>query len=173
MLSLYDVSVPVFIRGLENLDVFLAKGADWCADQGRPESELTAARLIDDMHPLTAQIQRASDSAKGLAVRIGGIENVAMPDEEVTIADLRARIAKTIAVLKAAPREGFDGKEDAPIEVWTPRATMLFKGRDYVLDFAVPNFFFHVTTAYALLRKEGVPVGKADYIGAVQTRPNE
>jgi hypothetical protein len=172
MLSLYDVSVPVFIRALENMDAFLDKGAAHFAEAGRPESELTAARLYEDMAPLTAQIQRASDSAKGLAVRVGGVENVAMPDEEVTIADLKARIAKTIAFLKATPRDGFDGKEDATIEVKTPNRTMVFTGKDYVLGFAVPNFFFHVTTAYALLRKEGVPVGKMDYLGAVETKPN-
>jgi hypothetical protein len=172
MFSLYDVSVPSFIRALKNMDAFLEKGAAWFAEQGRPESELTGARLIPDMHPLIAQIQRASDSAKGLAVRVGGIENVAMPDEEVTIADLRARIARTIAVLEATPRTGFDGKEDVEVEVKTPNRTMVFTGRDYVLDFAIPNFFFHVTTAYALLRKEGVPIGKMDYLGAIETRPN-
>ena len=171
MLSLYDVSVPVFIRALENMDAFLAKGADWFAEQGRPESELTTARLIADMAPLTGQIQRASDSAKGVAVRVGGVDNVSMADEEVTIADLRARIAKTIDFLKATPREGFDGKDDARIEVKTPNRTMIFTGRDYVLGFVIPNFFFHVTTAYALLRKEGVPVGKMDYLGAIEMQP--
>ncbi|WP_205412220.1 DUF1993 domain-containing protein [Sphingomonas crusticola] len=166
MLSLYDISVPVFIRAFRNMDAFLAKGADWFAEQGRPESELTTARLIADMAPLTGQIQRASDSAKGVAVRVGGVENVAMADEEVTIADLRARIARTIAFLEATPRDGFDGKEDATVEIKTPNRTMTFSGRDYVLGFAVPNFFFHVTTAYALLRREGVPIGKMDYLGA-------
>jgi hypothetical protein len=172
MLSLYDVSVPSFIRALKNMDAFLEKGAAWFAEQGRPESELTGARLIGDMHPLTAQIQRASDSAKGLAVRVGGIENVAMPDEEVTIADLRARIAKTIAVLESAPREGFDGKEETAVEVKTPNRTFVFTGKSYVLDFVIPNFFFHVATAYALLRKEGVPLGKTDYLGPIESRPN-
>jgi hypothetical protein len=172
MLSLYDVSVPPFIRALKNMDAFLDKGAAWFTEAGRPESELTGARLVADMHPLTAQIQRASDSAKLLAVRVGGVENVPMPDEEVTIADLKARIAKTIAVLEATPRAGFDGKEDAAIEVKTPNRTMVFTGRDYVLGFAIPNFYFHISIAYALLRKEGVPVGKMDYLGAVETKPN-
>jgi hypothetical protein len=170
MLSLYDVSVPSFIRALENMDKFLDKGAAWFAEAGRPESELTGARLVADMHPLTAQIQRASDSAKGLAVRVGGVENVAMPDEEVTIADLKARIAKTIDFLKATPREAFDGKEETPVEVKTGKGSMTFTARDYVLGFAIPNFFFHVTAAYALLRKEGVPLGKMDYLGPVETK---
>jgi hypothetical protein len=167
MLSLYDVSIPLFLRQLRNMDAFLEKGASWFAEQGRPESELTGARLIDDMAPLIGQIQRASDSAKGVAVRVGGIDHVAMPDEEVTIADLRTRIARTIGLLEATPREGFDGKDEAPVEVRTPNRTMTFTARDYVLGFALPNFFFHVTTAYALLRKEGVPVGKMDYLGRV------
>jgi hypothetical protein len=124
------------------------------------------------MHPLTAQIQRASDSAKGLAVRIGGVENAAFADEEQTLADLKARIAKTIAFLKATPREGFDGKEEAQVELPTPNRTLLFSGRDYVLGFALPNFFFHVTTAYALLRQAGVPIGKMDFLGPVDSRAN-
>ena len=173
MLSLYDVTVPVFIRSLGNLDAFLAKGAEWFAEQGRPESELTEARLIEDMHPLTAQIQRASDTAKGVVTRVGGAENVSMPDEEKTIADLRARIAKTIAVLEGARREDFEDKEGIKVEIWTPSRMLVFNGKSYVLDFVVPNFFFHMTTAYALLRKAGVPVGKVDYLGAIETRPHD
>jgi len=172
MLSLYDVTVPVFIRSLKNLDAFLAKGGEWFAEQGRPESELTGARLIEDMHPFTAQIQRASDTAKGVVARLTGAEVPGMPDEEVTIADLRARIARTIAVLEGARREDFDGKEDKSVEIWTPNAMLLFNGKSYVLEFAIPNFFFHVTAAYALLRKEGVPVGKVDYLGAIERRPH-
>jgi len=172
MFSLYDISVPVFLRALRNMDAFLQKGADWFAEQGRPESELTGARLIGDMHPLTAQIQRASDTAKGVVARITGAEVPAMPDEEQTIADLRARIAKTIAVLEGARREDFEGTEDKPIEIWTPKAALLFNGKSYVFEFAIPNFFFHVTAAYALLRKEGVPVGKVDYLGSIETRPH-
>ena len=172
MFSLYDISVPVFLRALRNMDAFLQKGADWFAEQGRPESELTGARLIGDMHPLTAQIQRASDTAKGVVARITGAEVPAMPDEEQTIADLRARIAKTIAVLEGARREDFDGQEDKPVEIWTPKAALLFNGKSYIFEFAIPNFFFHMTTAYALLRKEGVPLGKVDYIGTIETRPH-
>jgi len=172
MFSLYDVSVPVFIRALRNMDKFLQKGADWFAEQGRPESELTGARLIDDMHPLTAQIQRASDSAKGVVARLTGAEVPAMPDDEQTIADLRARIAKTIVVLESARREDFEGTEDKPVEIWTPKAALLFNGRSYVMEFAIPNVFFHVTAAYALLRKEGVPIGKVDYIGDIERRPH-
>lgn len=172
MLSLYDVSVPVFIRAFENLDRIIDKGAAFFAEQGRSESELTGLRLIADMAPLAAQIQRASDTAKGVVTRVAGAENVPMADEEQTIADLKARIAKTIAVLKSADRASFDGKENATVEIKTPNRTMTFTGQDYVLGFALPNFFFHVTTAYALLRKEGVPIGKMDYLGPVETKEN-
>jgi len=172
MLSLYDVSVPLFIRSLENLDGILDKGAAFFAEQRRAEGDLSGARLIADMHPLTAQIQRASDTAKGVVTRIGGGETVAMADEEQTIADLKARIAKTIAVLKGADRAAFDGKEDMAVEIKTPNRTLVFTGKSYILDFCIPNFFFHVTTAYALLRKEGVPIGKMDYLGAIETRAN-
>lgn len=170
MLSLYDVSVPLFLRALRNLDAILDQGAAWAAEQGRPESVLTEARLIEDMQPLTAQVQRASDAAKFVCARIGGIEVPAMADDEQTIAELKARIAKTIAVLDGVPRDAFDGKEDVPVELKTRRATMLFTARSYLLDFALPNFFFHVTTAYALLRQAGVPIGKMDYIGPVEVR---
>jgi len=170
MLSLYDVSVPVFIRALENLDKILDKGAAYFAEKGRAEGELSESRLIEDMHPLTAQIQRASDTAKGVVTRIGGADNVPMADEEKTIDDLKARIAKTIAVLKSADRAAFDNKEDATVEIVTPSRTLVFTGKSYILEFCIPNFFFHVTTAYALLRKEGVPIGKMDYLGAIQTR---
>lgn len=167
MHSLYDVSIPPFIRALTNMKAFLEKARAHAAAQGWDEAELTGARLIDDMRPLTAQIQRATDTAKFLAVRVGGAENVAMADEEVTFADLAARIERTIDFLKAAPREGFDGKEDAEVVLTTPRGDTKFRGRDYVLGFAIPNFYFHVTTAYAILRMKGVPVGKLDYLGAL------
>jgi hypothetical protein len=172
MLSLYDVSVPVFIRALEILDGLLDKGAAYFAEQGRPESALTGARLIEDMHPLIYQIQRLSDTAKGVVTRVAGGENVPMADDEQTIADLKARIAKTIEVLKNADRAGFDDKETATVELKTPNRTMVFTGQSYVLGFAIPNFFFHVSMVYALLRKEGVPIGKTDYLGPIETKSN-
>jgi hypothetical protein len=119
------------------------------------------------MGPLTSQVQRASDAAKFTMVRIGGIENVAMADEEASFADLQARIAKTVAFLNSVPREAIDGKEEAPVELKTPNRTMEFTGQSYVLGFVLPNFYFHVTTAYALLRHKGVPIGKMDYLGGV------
>lgn len=167
MPSLYDISMPVFIRALENLDRILDKAAAWSGEQERSADDLAEARLASDMLPLAGQIQRASDTAKGVAARVGGLEPVAMADEEKTISDLKERIARTIAVLRAVPAAAFDGKADAAVELKTPSATYRFTGQSYVTEFAIPNFFFHVTTAYAVLRKEGVPIGKSDYLGAM------
>ncbi|GAA0307164.1 DUF1993 domain-containing protein [Sphingomonas oligophenolica] len=165
--ALYDLTVPVFLRGFHAMSGFLAKGEAFAAEKGLDPAELLNARLIEDMAPLTGQVQRASDSAKFTVVRIGGIENVAMPDEEASFADLQARIARTVAFLNAAPREAIDGKEDAPVTLTTPRGSFDFTGRSYVLNFVLPNFYFHMTTAYALLRHKGVPIGKMDFLGGI------
>ena len=164
--SLYDLTIPVFIRNLETLDRILAKGEAFAAETGIDPAELLGARLYDDMGPLLSQIQRVSDSAKGTAVRLGGIENVVMADDEQTFADLHARIAKTITFLQGVPREAIDGKEDIVVSLKTPSRTVDFTGQSYVQAFVLPNFYFHMTTAYGLLRMKGVPLGKLDYLGA-------
>ncbi len=166
MPSLYDITVPPFIKSLEAMAKFLEKGRAYGEEQGWAEDELIEARLYPDMGALTAQIQRATDSAKFLAVRVGGVENKPFPDEEKSFADLADRIAGTIAFLKAAPREGFDGKEEAEVVLTTPSRSVTFTGQSYVTNFVVPNFYFHITAAYAILRMKGVPVGKLDYLGA-------
>ena len=165
--ELYDLTVPVFLRGFAAMSGFLAKGEAFAEEKGVDPAELLNARLIEDMGPLTSQVQRASDAAKFTVVRIGGIENVAMPDEETSFADLQDRIAKTLAFLNAVPREAIDGKEDAKVELKLPNRTLEFTGRSYAIGFVLPNFYFHVTTAYALLRHKGVPIGKMDYLGGV------
>ncbi|MGN6121924.1 MAG: DUF1993 domain-containing protein [Sphingomonas oligoaromativorans] len=164
-LSLYDVSVPVFIRSLRNLSAILEKGRLHADENGLPHATLLDARLIEDMSALPAQIQRASDAAKFVAVRVGGIAPVAMEDDEASFDDLQARIAATIALLESVPAHAMDGREEDDVTVQTPRQTLHFKARDYVLHFALPNFFFHVTTAYGLLRHKGVPIGKMDFLG--------
>lgn len=162
--SLYDLTVPVFVRGFASLSNILEKGRAFADDQGIDHAELLNARLIGDMAPLTAQIQRASDTSKGAMVRLGGVPNVSMADNETSFDELQARIAATVAFLKDVPREAIDGREDATVILETPNRTVEFVGRDYVLGFVIPNFFFHVTTAYALLRQRGVPIGKLDYL---------
>jgi hypothetical protein len=166
-LSLYDVSVPVFIRALGNLSAILEKGRVFADENGLPHAELLEARLIADMAPLTRQIQSASDTAKFTAVRVGQVDTLVMADDEVSFDDLQARIAKTIAFLQAVPADSMDGREAAEVLLITPRGDVPFTGQSYVLGFALPNFFFHVTTAYALLRQKGVPVGKLDFLGGL------
>ena len=160
MTSLYAITVPVMVRAFKNLDHLLAKAAD----SGVDEAELTGARLIEDMLPLTKQVQIASDTARSTAVRIGQIEAVPMADDETTIAELRERIAKTIAYLEAAAPAGFENRETAEVILKLPSAEWKFTGLSYVTDFALPNFFFHISIAYALLRMKGVKIGKFDYL---------
>lgn len=167
-LSLYDITVPVFIRAFGNLTEILKKGEAFADEKGIAPRELLETRLIDDMYPLTAQIQRASDTAKFVPVRVGRIENLPMADEEVTFADLHARIDKTVAFLKSVDPASMADREDAEVVVKTRSSSTTFTGKSYVLGFALPNFYFHVTTAYAILRHKGVPVGKMDYIGRSQ-----
>ena len=166
-LSLYDVSVPVFIRSFGSMSAFLEKGRAYADENGMPHETLLEARLYPDMGPPTSQIQRASDSAKLAAVRVGQVANVPMADEEKSFDDLQRRIAATVDFLKTVPSDSMDGREDAEVVLTTRAGETKFTARDYLLGFALPNFFFHVTTAYALLRSNGVPVGKMDYIGRV------
>jgi hypothetical protein len=165
--GLYDLTVPVFIHHLRILSTLLDKGAAFAADRGIDPLALTGARLIEDMKPLTAQIQSACDTAKGTVTRLGELEPVAMSDDEQSFAQLQARIARTIALLEAVPQQAIDGREDAQVVLKVPNAEFSFAGRDHVLRFALPNFFFHVAMAYALLRQAGVPLGKMDYLGTL------
>jgi hypothetical protein len=165
-LSLYDISVPVFIRALGNLSKILNKGRAFAEERGMPLAELTEARLVPDMLPLTGQIQRATDAARLAAVRVGQVENVPMADTETSFEEMQARIAATVAFLKSVPAASMDGREAAEVVVKTGAGTLTFTARDYLLGFAIPNVFFHVTTAYGLLRHKGVPIGKIDYLGS-------
>ncbi|KAF7927433.1 uncharacterized protein EAE97_010108 [Botrytis byssoidea] len=160
-LSLYDISVVPFIKTLKTLSKILAKGQAHFED----ESKIINARLIDDMGDLIFQVQRASDAAKGLAFRVGGAENVALEDNEKDFAGLYTRINRTIEILEALPSTCTDGKEETEVVLKLPKEDLKFTAKDYVLNFAIPNFYFHVVTAYNILRKEGVPVGKFDYLG--------
>jgi len=167
-LSLYDASIPLFIRAFGNLSAILEKGRAFADEKGMPLGELLEARLIEDMAPLTAQVQRCSDTAKGVAVRVGQVPTIAMADTETTFEELQARIAATVEFLKTVPAASFDGREEATVTLPTPNGDIPFVAKDYVLGFALPNFFFHLTTAYALLRMKGVPVGKLDYLGGIR-----
>ncbi|MEG3088208.1 DUF1993 domain-containing protein [Sphingomonas sp. PB4P5] len=163
--ELYDLTVPALLRGFAALSAFLVKAEAWAIENDVDPADLLTARLYDDMAPLTAQIQRASDTAKGAAVRIGGLENVPMADDEISFADLQARIARTVAFLETVPPEAMHGQEARPVTLTTPNGAIDFTGRSFALGFVLPNFYFHVTTAYAILRMKGVPLGKLDYLG--------
>ena len=168
MPALYDAAMPTFIRGLKNLSSMLEKGKAFAAAQGRELSELLDARLIDDMASLTKQVQMTTDTAKFVAVRVGQIENDPWADDEASFADVQARVAKAIAFLQAASPDGFEGREDATVVLTTPSGDIPFTGSNYVHGFAIPNFFFHLSMAYALLRMKGVPLGKLDFLGAIR-----
>ena len=165
--ELYDLTVPAFVRGLRTLSTLLDKGAAFAAEQEIDPATLTGARLIEDMRPLTAQVQLATDSAKGAVIRIGELEPFPLPDTEETFTDLQDRIARTIAFLETVPRDRIDGREEATVILKTSRGEFSSTARSHVLTFSLPNFYFHLTTAYALLRQAGVPLGKLDYLGGL------
>jgi hypothetical protein len=159
-ISMYRASIPVFIRALDNLSAILKKGE---AHAG--SASFIDVRLAPDMLTLAGQVQRASDAAKGAVARLGGIDNPSFPDTEKTFAELQARIKKTIDFLQGVKPAQIDGSEQKTIEMKAGGRELKFTGLDYLLGFALPNFFFHVTTAYAILRHKGVPIGKMDYLG--------
>ena len=159
-LTLYDLSVPVFVKALGNMVAWLDKAAI----EGR-ETDLVGARLAPDMRPLTAQFQMASDTAKNAIGRLVGADAPSMPDDEASFADLRARVARTIAYLESVDPAAIAAADDREIVLKFPNGLgYRWIGRDYLVDFVLPNFFFHVTTAYAILRHAGVELGKPDFL---------
>ena len=166
-LSMYQASVPVLKRQLGSLAAILAKGAAHAAAAGIDPATMLAARLAPDMLPLTRQVQIASDGAKGGAARLAGIEPPSFADDETSFDDLQARIAKTLAFLDTIAPAQIDGSEDRAITLMAGPREFNFTGQDFLFHFVLPNFLFHVTTAYALLRHQGVEIGKMDYLGGV------
>jgi hypothetical protein len=163
---MYQASVPVLSRALTNLDAILTKAEAHAVAQKIDPDTLLAARLAPDMHPFTRQVQIASDGAKGGIARLAGIEAPSYPDTETSFSELHARLAKTISFIGGVTPAQIDGSEDRSITLKFPRGEMNFTGQSFLLSFTLPNVFFHVTTAYALLRQAGVPLGKLDYLGA-------
>jgi hypothetical protein len=169
--SLYDISIPTYRRGLQNLSSFLDKAAAHAKAHGTDLSTYAEARLAPDMHPFTRQVQMASDGAKGGAAQLAGVKPPSMPDTETTFPELKTRIAKTIAFLDTLTKDQVDARDGATIELPLPGRTMTFTPPDFLMQFSLANFLFHVTTAYALLRAQGVPLGKMDFLagGQIQT----
>lgn len=166
--SLYQVSIPVFTLGLTNLSAILDKAASYADGKKVDPKALAQARLIVDMLPLSAQIQIACDMAKGASARLAGVEIPKFEDTEATIPELKARVGKTLDFIRTVRPEQFQGAEAREIVLNSAQGTMKFTGLNYLTNFALPNFFFHLTMAYALLRKNGVELGKRDFLGPIQ-----
>ncbi|HVC37333.1 MAG TPA: DUF1993 domain-containing protein [Gammaproteobacteria bacterium] len=164
-LSMYQASVPVFIRMLTNLSAVLKKGEAHAQVKKIDAAVFTGARLAPDMFPLVRQIQIATDQVKGCAARLAGMEVPAFEDKEQTFADLYARIDKTIAFIKSVKPAQIDGSEERSVKLPVRDKTVVLKGQDYLLERVYPNFYFHITTAYAILRHNGVDIGKGDFLG--------
>ncbi|RZA10529.1 MAG: DUF1993 domain-containing protein [Proteobacteria bacterium] len=159
--SIYEATVPVFANGLTSVATWLDKALA----EGGNEAALMEARLAPDMRPFSAQIQFASDSAKGAVARLTGQEAPAMVDTERSFAELRERCQRTVEYIQSVPAAAFEGAEEREVIMRFPGGTgYRWTGRDYLTGFALPNFYFHVTTAYALLRTNGVALGKLDYL---------
>jgi hypothetical protein len=161
---MYQASVPVFIRAFENLSKILEKGEALAKEKGL---DLINARLYEDMLPLSKQIQIASDVSKGGAARLAGVDVPNFADTETTFAELQERIAKTVAFLKTLTAEQIDGTEDKQVVIKVGGNDLAFTGQTYLLSFVLPNIYFHISVAYAILRHNGVILGKKDYLGAV------
>ncbi|MFN0190750.1 MAG: DUF1993 family protein [Aestuariivirga sp.] len=161
---MFESSVPVFIQFLTALSTILKKAEAHCSAKKIDPAVMLAQRLYPDMFALTRQVQIATDSAKGAGARLSGVEVPSFPDTEKTFDELQERIAKTIAFLKSLDAKGFEGAAARDIRFKAGAQERSFKGDEYLRIWAVPNFFFHVTTAYAILRHNGVEIGKPDYL---------
>jgi hypothetical protein len=167
-ISMYDFSIPVLTRGLTTVSALLDKAAAQAAAKKFDTAVLAQARLFPDMYPLVRQVQIACDTAKGAAGRLAGIEVPKHEDTEVTFAELKARIAKTVDYLKSVTAAQLKDAENRTIELKFRNGPRKFTAVAYLTDFVLPNFYFHVSMVYALLRKNGIEIGKDDYLGAVQ-----
>lgn len=163
---MHSASVPIFVRMLTNVLAWLDKAEAHAAAKKFETSVYLGARLAPDMLNFTKQIQIACDTVKFCVARLAGVESPKFEDNETTLAELRARIDATIAYVKSIPAAQVDGSEERDITIPRRDGSMVMKGEAYLKHFALPNFFFHVTTAYALLRHNGVEIGKMDYLGA-------
>jgi len=166
-LSMYQASIPVFIKNLNNLSAILKKAEEHALAKKIEPEIFVNARLAPDMFPLSRQVQIATDGAKGCAARLAGVEVPSYPDTEKTFAELQARIAKTIEFVKAFTPKQIDGSEERKVTLKLRDQEVTFLGQPYLLSFVLPNLYFHITTAYAILRHNGVDLGKRDYIGGL------
>jgi hypothetical protein len=165
-ITMYDTLVPTANRMLGNLSSFLDKAEAFAAAKKIDATILLNSRLAPDMFPLTRQVQIAADMVKGAAARLSGTELPKFEDNETTIAELKARIAKTLAFVNSVDAAKFGGSEDRDVTLQARTGDRHFKGLNYLRDYVLPNVYFHTTAAYAILRHNGVELGKNDFIGA-------
>jgi hypothetical protein len=165
-ISMYQASAPRFARMLRNLAAILAKAQAHAEAKKLDAAALTAFRLFPDMFPLTRQVQIACDQAKGAVARLAGVDLPKHEDTEQTLAELQARIAKTLEFVESLKPAQIDGSETRDVVLKLRTQELRFKGLDYLFSHAYPNFFFHVATAYNILRHNGVEIGKKDFVGS-------
>lgn len=161
-ISMHQASAPLFVRMFANFSEWLDIAE---AAKGKGAEDLLAAKLAPDMLPLLNQFQLASDTAKGATARLAGVAPPPMPDTEKTIAEIRQRLARTVDFINGIPASSIDGSEERDVVLKTPSGDLPFKGLQYLTGFALPNFFFHSTVAYTILRANGIGLGKLDYLG--------
>jgi hypothetical protein len=166
-ISMYSASVPVFVRMLGNMNSWLDKAEAHAKEKKFEPSVYLGARLAPDMLPFTKQVQIACDAAKFCMARLSGVDAPKFEDDETTIAELRERIRKTVDYVRSVPADSIDGTDAKDIAVPRRDGSITMKGETYLKQFVLPNFFFHVTTVYALLRHNGVDLGKGDYLGSL------
>ncbi|MEI7614246.1 MAG: DUF1993 domain-containing protein [Betaproteobacteria bacterium] len=164
-ISMYEASTPSFVRLLNNLIGILDKAQAYAEAKKVTPEVLASARLFPDMFALSRQVQIACDFAKGAVARLAGIDIPKYEDTEQTLEDLKARIAKTVAFIESVEASQINGSEEREISLKAGGQDMTFKGQPYLLGFALPNFYFHLVTAYNILRHNGVDIGKRDYMG--------
>lgn len=167
MLSMYDATIPPLKRALGNLAALLEKGQEYADAKKVEHHVLLNSRLFVDMYPLTRQVQIATDMSKGAGARLAAIEIPKYEDNETSFAELQVRIAKTIAFLDAIQPEQLQGAETRDITITVRKADLKFKGQDYLLKWVLPNVYFHITTAYNILRLNGAELGKQDFLGSI------
>jgi uncharacterized protein len=164
-ITMHSASVPMFVRMLTNLSKFIDKAEAHALAKKFDPAVYLASRLAPDMLPFTRQVQIACDTAKFCIARLGGVDAPKHEDNEASLADLKARISKTLTFVQSVPADQIVGTEDKDINVPRRDSVMVMKGEAYLKHYATPNFYFHVTTAYALLRHNGVELGKGDFLG--------
>ena len=164
-LSMHSASVPVFVKMLGNLLTWLDKAQAHAEARRFDPAQYLSLKLAPDMLPLTRQIQIATDAAKGCAARLAGHEVPKWADDEASLDQLRERVRRTIDYVQSVPAAAFEGSETREVVLQLRAGELRYQGEDYLRHFALPNFYFHVTTTYALLRQAGVEIGKRDFLG--------